>query len=118
MSVPEDMIAIAEDIIRQWGVPAKYRAQGAAEAVDVMIRKKPKRKVTTEGRAMMQMEISVLSSVVTIPAFRDVVEVDGEEWTLSPLPMEFYEIQEACGGALWNLTLVREVTPTMRGGAA
>lgn len=118
MSVPEDMIAIAEDIIRQWGVPAKYLAQGAEEPVDVTVRKKPKRKVTTEGRTMMQMEISALSSVVANPAFRDVFEVDGEAWTLSPLPTEFYEIQEACGGALWNLTLVREVAPTMRGGAA
>jgi hypothetical protein len=44
MSVPEDMIAIAEDIIRQWGVPATYRAQGAEESVDVTVRKKPKRK--------------------------------------------------------------------------
>lgn len=115
MSVPEDMIAIAEDIIRQWGVPAKYRAQGAADAVDVTVRCKPKRRVTSEGKTMMQMEVSALSSVVTSPSIGDEFEVAGEQWALSTLPMEFMEIQEACGGALWNLTLVHDVRPVRRG---
>ena len=53
--------------------------------------------------------------MITSPSIGDEFEVDGEQWTLSTLPMEFMEIQQACGGALWNLTLVHDVRPVRRG---
>ena len=115
MSAPADMQAIAEDIIRQYGVPAEYLAHGSdLPAVPVTIRKKPLRKVSMSGRTMWQREISVLSSVIESPSFGDVFEIDGEPWKLTTLPIEFMEIAESCGGALWNLTLIQDARPTRK----
>jgi hypothetical protein len=114
MSVPENMIAIAEDIMRQWGVPAKYLANGAEDAVDVTVRCKPQRRMTSQGRTFLIMEVSVLSSEVAAPGFGDVVTVDGDAWKLSSLPLEFYEIASHLEGALWQLTLVTDARPTRR----
>ncbi|MBU4526556.1 MAG: hypothetical protein KUA37_02005 [Desulfomicrobium sp.] len=118
MSVRKSLIAMAEDMMRMHGVPAVYRAGGAGDGVPVAIRRKPARKVTMEGRTMWQMEISALTSEIASPAMKDSVEIDGIVWTLTPLPLEPDEIQSACGGALWNLTMVRDASPTMHGGAA
>jgi len=115
MSIANDMIAIADDMMRMFGVPATYTAQGSVlPGVAVTVRCKPRRRVTMESRTMWQMEISVRNNAVTSPSFGDVFEVDGESWKLTQLPMEFMEIAEACGGALWNLTLVRDARPTRK----
>lgn len=118
MSIRESMAAMAADMMRSHGDPAVYRAGGTDGGVPVAVRRKPARKATMEGRTMWQMEITVLAADIPAPSMKDTFEVDGAVWTLSPLPMEFYEIQSSCGGALWNLTVIRDVAPTMRGGAA
>jgi len=109
------MIAIADDMMSMFGVPATYIAQGSVlPGVDVTVRCKPKRMVTIESWTRWQMEFCGRSNAVTSPSFGDVFEVDGESWKLTQLPMEFMEIAEACGGALWNLTLVRDARPVRK----
>ena len=118
MSIAEDMIAIADDMMLMLGVPATYTAHGSVlPGVDVTVRCKPKRRLTSEGRSFLVMEISVRSSEVEAPAFGDVFEIGTEAWKLSSLPLEFYEIASNADGALWNLTLVKDAVSTGRGGA-
>ena len=119
MTIAADMQAIADDLMRMFGVPAKYRASGdgAWEEIDVTVRCKPKRMMTMERGRMWVMEISVRSSEVAEPIFGDVFTIEGEAWKLSSLPLEFYEITSHAGGALWQLTLVGDAISTGRGGA-
>ncbi len=119
MSIQQDMQAMADDLMRQFGVPATYKASGDGDwqAVPVTVRKKPIRRMTSEGRTFLVMEISVKSTEVEAPAFGDVFEIDGESWKLSSLPLEFYEISSHAQGALWQLTLVKDAVSTGRGGA-
>ena len=119
MTIAADMIAIADDLMRMFGVPASYipSGSGAWEAVPVTVRKKPLCRMTSEGRTFLVMEISVRSSEVEAPAFGDVFEIGEESWKLSSLPLEFYEISSHAGGALWQLVLVKDAVSTGRGGA-
>lgn len=119
MTIASDMQAIADDLMAMLGVPATYQANGtgAWEAVDVTVRCKPKRRMTSEGRTFLVMEISVRSSEVAEPNFGDVFTIGGEAWKLSSLPLEFYEISEHAQGALWQLVLVKDAISTGRGGA-
>lgn len=111
MSIATDMQAMADDIMRMFGGPATYKAGGTGEGVAVTVRKKPLRRMTSEGRTFLVMEISVRSTEVEAPAFGDVFEIDGESWKLSSLPLEFYEISSHAQGALWQLTLVQDARP-------
>lgn len=120
MTIAADMQAIADDLMRMFGVPATYVAVGADpddEPVVVTVRCKPKRRMTSEGRTFLVMEISVRSSEVAEPNFGDVFTIEGEAWKLSSLPLEFYEITSHAGGAMWQLTLVKDAISTGRGGA-
>lgn len=111
MTIASDMQAMADDIMRMFGGPATYKAGGTGEGVAVTVRKKPLRRMTSEGRTFLVMEISVRSTEVEAPAFGDVFEIDGESWKLSSLPLEFYEISSHAQGALWQLTLVQDARP-------
>lgn len=117
MTIVDDMQAMADDIMRMFGVDATYKAGGAGEGVAVVARKKPLRRMTSEGRTFLVMEISVRSTEVSAPSFGDVFEIDGESWKLSSLPLEFYEISSHAQGALWQLVLVKDAVSTGRGGA-
>lgn len=117
MTIADDMQAMADDIMRMFGVAATYKAGGAGDGVAVTVRKKPLRRMTSEGRTFLVMEISVKSTEVEAPAFGDVFEIDGESWKLSSLPLEFYEISSHAQGALWQLVLVKDAVSTGRGGA-
>jgi len=114
MSIQQGMQAMADDLMRQFGVPATYKAGGAGEGVAVTVRCKPKRRMTSEGRTFMVMEISVRSAEVEAPAFGDVFEIGAESWKLSSLPLEFYEISSHAMGALWQLTLVQDARPVRK----
>lgn len=119
MTIAEDMIAIADDMMRMFGVLATYTAQGSVlPGVPVTVRCKPKRRLTMEQRTAMVMEISVRSSEVEAPNFGDVFEIAGEAWKLTSLPLDSYEIETAAGGALWKLMLNMDARSTMKGGAA
>lgn len=117
MSIATDMQAIADDLMSMFGVPATYKAGGAGEGAPVTVRKKPLRRMTSEGRTFLVMEISVRSTEVEAPSFGDVFEIGGEPWKLSSLPSEFYEISSHADGALWQLVLVKDAVSTGRGGA-
>lgn len=114
MTIAEDMQPIADDLMRMLGVPATYKAGGTGDGVAVTVRKKPLRRMTSEGRTFLVMEISVRSTEVEAPAFGDVFEIGGEAWKLSSLPLEFYEITEHAQGALWQLTLSQDARPTRK----
>jgi len=119
VTIASDMQAIADDLMAMLGVPATYQAAGtgALEAVPVTVRCKPKRRMKSEGRTFLVMEISVRSSEVAEPNFGDTFTIGGEVWKLSSLPLEFYEISEHAQGALWQLVLVKDAVSTGRGGA-
>jgi len=118
MSIAEDMIAIADDMMLMLGVPATYIAQGSVlPGVAVTVRCKPKRTMTQERGRMLVMEISVRATEVETPAFGDTFEIGGESWKLSSLPLEFYEISSHAMGALWQLVLIKDAVSTGRGGA-
>jgi len=117
MTIAADMTAIADDLMTMLGVPATYLAQGSSTPISVTVRCKPKRRMTSEGRTFLVMEISVRSSEVSAPNFGDVFTIGGEAWKLSSLPLEFYEISDHAQGALWQLTLVKDAVSTGRGGA-
>lgn len=120
MTIASDMQAVADDLMRMFGVAATYVAVGSDpddDPVAVTVRCKPKRLMTMERGRMWVMEISVRSSEVSAPNFGDVFTIDGEVWKLSTLPLEFYEISSHAGGALWQLTLVKDAISTGRGGA-
>ena len=114
MTIAADMQAIADDIMAMLGVPATYLAQGAEESADVTVRCKPKRRMTSEGRTFLVMEISVRSSEVEAPSFGDQFTIGGESWKLSSLPLESYEISEHAQGALWQLTLTQDARPVRK----
>lgn len=117
MSIATDMQAIADDLMRMLGVDATYKAGGAGEGVAVVVRCRPRRRMTSEGRTFLVMEISVRSTEAAEPAFGDVFEIGTESWKLSSLPLEFYEISSHAEGTLWQLTLVKDAISTGRGGA-
>lgn len=120
MTIAADMLAIADDLMAMLGVNATYRATGSDpddDPVAVTVRCKPKRRMTSEGRTFLVMEISVRSSEVSEPNFGDVFTIGGEAWKLSSLPLGFYEITEHAQGALWQLVLVKDAISTGRGGA-
>lgn len=120
MTIAADMQAIADDLMRMFGVPATYVAIGADpddEPVECTVRCKPKRLMTMERGRMWVMEISVRSSEVAEPNFGDVFTIDGDAWKLSSLPLDSDEIASHAGGALWQLTLVKDAISTGRGGA-
>ena len=114
MSIQQDMQALADDLMRQFGVPSTYKAGGDGEGVAITVRKKPLRRMTSEGRTFLVMEISVRSTEVEAPAFGDTFEIGGESWKLSSLPLEFYEISSHAQGALWQLTLVQDARPVRK----
>lgn len=114
MSVQEDMQVMADDLMRTFGVEATYKAGGAGEGVPVTVRKKPMRRMTSDGRTFLVMEISVRSSEVRNPAFGDVFVIGSESWKLSSLPLEFYEITSHAQGALWQLTLTQDARPVRK----
>lgn len=114
MTIAEDMQAMADDLMRTFGVEATYKAGGAGEGVAVTVRKKPMRRMTSDGRTFLVMEISVRSSEVGNPAFGDVFVIGSENWKLSSLPLEFYEITSHAQGALWQLTLTQDARPVRK----
>ena len=117
MSIPEDMLAMADDLMRTFGVVATYKAGGAGAGVAVTVRKKPMRRMTSDGRTFLVMEISVRSTEVETPNFGDVFTIGTEEWKLSSLPLESYEITSTAMETLWQLVLVKDALSTGRGGA-
>jgi len=118
MTIADDMATLADDLMRMFGVPAKYWPHGSRLPSDVVtVRCKPARRLTTEGRTMWVMKISVRSSEVSAPNFGDVFTIDGDAWKLSTLPLDSDEINSHAGGALWQLTLVKDAISTGRGGA-
>lgn len=117
MAIADDMQAIADQLMRDFGVPAIYKASGDWQDVNCTVRCKPKRLMTMERGRMWVMEISVRSSEVAGPNFGDTFTIDGEVWKLSTMPLEFYEISSTAMGALWQLTLVKDAVSTGRGGA-
>lgn len=117
MSIQTDMQAIADDLMRTFGVEATYKAGGGWEGAQVTVRCKPKRLMTMERGRMWVMEISVRSSEVSAPNFGDVFTISAEDWKLSSLPLEFYEINSTAMNTLWQLVLVKDAISTGRGGA-
>lgn len=118
MTIPADMAAMADDIMATLGVPATYRAGGAGDGVAVTVRCKPRRRMTNASRTFLLMEISVRATEVSDPQFGDTFEIGPDVWSLSSLPLEFYEITDHAMGALWQLALTRDARPTLRGGTA
>lgn len=117
MTIAEDMQAMADDLMRMFGVAATYKAGGTGEGVAVVVRKKPMRRMTSDGRTFLVMEISVRATEVGAPNFGDVFTIGTEEWKLSSLPLEFYEITSTAMETLWQLVLVKDAISTGRGGA-
>ena len=118
MTIADDMAAMADDLMAGFGVPATYRAGGTGDGVAVTVRCKPVRRMTNESRTFLVMEISVRSTEVETPNFGDVFVIGADEWKLSSLGLEFYEIASHAMGTIWQLTLTRDARPTLRGGAS
>ena len=118
MSIATDMQAMADDLMRQFGVPATYKAGGAGEGVAVTVRCKPRRVALDERIRMHVMEISVRASEVQAPDYGDTFEIGGVTWAIKGLPTGESEITDHAMGALWQLVLTRDARPTLRGGVA
>lgn len=112
MSIAEDMIAIADQLMADFGVPATYLAQGSEDpAVDVTVRCKPKMKVADGHKTVTAMGITVRSSEVADPGFGDVFTVDGVAWKVSTLHPDFSRIKTDAAGALWTMGVVTDARP-------
>ena len=116
MSIPEDMLAMADDLMATLGVSATYRPSGVGPDVPVTVRVKPRQTIFDGNKRMTVMEISVRSSEVADPQYGDVFVIGTDAWKLTSLPVEKGEIMSHAMGALWQLTLTIDARSTMRGG--
>lgn len=113
MSIATDMQAMADDLMRQFGVPATYKASGDGDwqAVPVTVRCKPKQTIFDGSKRLKAMEISVRSSEVADPEYGDIFEIDGVEWKISGLSPDKSGIASHACGTLWQLALVVDARP-------
>ena len=111
MSIAEDMIAIADDMMRMFGVPATYKSGGTGEGVAVTVRCKPKQTISDGSKRLKAMEISVRQTEVADPEYGDTFEVDGAEWKISGLSPDKSGIASHACGALWQIALVMDARP-------
>ena len=111
MSIAEDMIAMADQLMADFGVPATYRAGGAGEGVAVVVRCKPKQTIFDGSKRLKAMEISVRSTEVADPEYGDTFEIDGAEWKISGMSPDKSGITSHACGALWQLALVMDARP-------
>jgi hypothetical protein len=111
MSIATDMQAMADDLMRQFGVPATYKAGGAGEGVAVTVRCKPKQTIWDGSKRLRAMEISVRSAEVADPEYGDTFEIDDTEWKISGLSPDKSGIASHACGTLWQLALVVDARP-------
>lgn len=111
MTIADDMKAMADDIMRMFGVPATYKTGGAGEGVAVVVRCKPQQTIWDGSKRLKAMEISVRSSEVADPEYGDTFEIDGAVWKISGLSPDKSGIASHAGGALWQLALVMDARP-------
>lgn len=120
MSIADDMVAMANDMMSTFGVAATYLPSGGDpddDAVAVTVRCKPQYVMVTDRGRMRVMDVSVRASEVSAPDFGDTFTIDGAAWKLSALPDGASEINSTAMGALWQLTLVKDPVSSGRGGA-
>lgn len=111
MTIAEDMQAMADDLMRTFGVDATYRAGGAGAGVAVTVRCKPKQTAWDGSKKMKVMDISVRSTEVSDPEYGDTFEIDGAAWKISGLSPDRAAIASHAGGTLWQLVLVSDARP-------
>ena len=122
MTIADDMTALADALMDTYGQPAEYRPGGdEGMAVQVTVRCKPQRVLAWERRMLRIMDISVRAADVPTPYYGDVFVVHGLAWTISALPVDTLagaEIASHAGGALWQIIVMQDSVPTLRGGLA
>ena len=110
MSIPEDMLAMADDLMATLGVSATYKSAGTGPDTPVTVRVKPERVVVQDGRKFRAVDISVRSSEILDPDYGDVFIIGPSSWVLRSLD-EVSAINSHAMGALWQLTLTRDARP-------
>lgn len=117
MTIVSNMQAIADDLMRMFGVAATYVAIGADpddDPVAVTVRCKPRMKVADGHKVTTAMGLTVRSSEVADPNFGDVFTIDGIEWKVSTLHPDFQRIKTDAGGALWTMGVVSDSRPSRK----
>lgn len=122
MTIAEDMTALADALMDTYGQPAEYRPGGdEGMTMPVTLRCKPQRVLAWERRMLRIMDISVRATDVPTPYYGDVFVVHGQAWTISALPVDSLagaEITSHAGGVLWQIIVMQDAIPTLRGGLA